>query len=233
MKIMLIEKIRWLYFLLGFNALLYLAYLFLGSEKIIDEIVLYGVFNAFAVSRGMLWLLITSAFTHFFLFHFLLNMFALFQIGFLVEKLYTSQKLFITYIFGAIAGNIFTFALALATNTNISSLGASGAIFALLGLLIGGTFKRNRFGASLPFTKESFYPTLFFAFIISFIPGINWAAHLGGFLIGFILGNLFENSLNSSSKNFDLRLEKWLFRFSFSMFLFSYLFLVFNFLFGV
>ncbi len=226
-------EFRWLQFLIGVNGFIFLAYLFLGSENIIDEVLLYGVFNAFGVQNGMFWLLITSTFAHFDPFHFLLNIIALFQIGLLVEKLYSSKKLFITYIIGGLVGSLFTLLLAVVADTNIASLGASGAVFALLGLLIGGTYKQNRYGVSLPFTKESFYPTLFFALIISFFPGINWAAHLGGFISGFLLGYVFENSMIPVINPRDKMLESRLFLASMFLFAFSYILLIFNIIFEI
>jgi rhomboid protease GluP len=158
-------------------------------------------------------------------------MLALYQIGFLVEQFYNSRKILIVYILGGIVGSIATFVLSRLQGENIASLGASGAIFAMLGLLIGGTFKRQRYGTSLPFTKESFYPTLVFAFLISFLPGINWMAHLGGFVAGVWLGYIFENSLIPFQRTQDVKLEKGLFTVSIGIFVVSYALLVGNLIF--
>ncbi len=226
-------EFRWLIFLLAFNALVFLTYNFIGSAGVEDEVIFYGVFNAVGVARGMYWLLVTSTFVHFDLIHFFLNMIALFQIGILVENLYSSKKLFITYIIGGIVGSLFTYGLALISGTNIASLGASGAVFALLGLLIGGTIKKNRFGLSLPFKRESFYPTLILAGIISFFPGINWAAHLGGFIGGAILGLIYENSLIPVINQKEKNLESVFFTITAFLFCFSYLLLVINLIFGI
>jgi rhomboid protease GluP len=210
---------------------MFTIFVLIGSTGIDDDVLVYGIFNANGVAQGMLWLLTTSTFIHFGIAHFFLNMLALYQIGFLVEQFYNSRKILIVYILGGIVGSIATFALSRLQGENIASLGASGAIFAMLGLLIGGTFKRQRYGASLPFTKESFYPTLVFAFLISFLPGINWMAHLGGFVAGVWLGYIFENSLIPFQRTQDVKLEKGLFTVSIGIFVVSYALLVGNLIF--
>lgn len=224
-------EFRWLIFLIAFNTLIFGIYILLGSTGIDDDVIVYGIFNANGVAQGMLWLLITSTFVHFGIAHFLLNMLALYQIGYLVEQFYNSKKIFIVYILGGVAGSIATFALSRFQGENIASLGASGAIFALLGLLIGGTLKRQRFGVSLPFTKESFYPTLVFALLISFLPGINWMAHLGGFLGGVWLGYIFENSLIPFQRKQDAMVQNLLFTVGIGLFVVSYALLVGNLIF--
>lgn len=226
-------EFRWLYVIAGINVLMFLVFSLLGSKTPADEVLIYGIFNSYLVEKGMFWLLITSNFLHFSLTHFLLNFIALLQIGVLVEKVYTSKKLFIVYMFGGLVSSLFTLLLANLQNEVISSLGASGSIFALLGLLVGGTLKHNRFGYDLPFKKEDFYPTLLLALIISFLPNINWAAHLGGFIIGIIFGFIFQNSLTPGIDSRDKRIERYLLIISVLMLVFSYALLVANLFFEI
>lgn len=231
------DKIKFsaLNFLLGFNILIFVLVILLGGSEITNNeaFILFGAFRSDFVLDGMIWQLITSTFVHFNILHIAFNMLALFQIGKLVEQFYNGKKLFIVYIFGGLAGSFATLAWALLLNENRNSVGASGAIFGLLGLLIGGTLKRNRFEPELPFSKESFYPTLAFAVIISFMPNINWAAHLGGLLTGIAFGYFLKNNAYSFADVEEKNKVNLLFYASVAIFAFSYLFLMLNLLFEI
>lgn len=231
------DKIKFsaLNFLLGLNIAVFIAILIFGGSQITNSeaFLLFGAFRSDFVLDGMIWQLLTSTFVHFGLLHIVFNMMALLQIGRIVEQFYTGKKLFILYVFGGIAGSLATLLWALLMDDNIDSVGASGAIFALLGLLIGGTLKQSRFEPELPFSKESFYPTLAFAIIISFMPNINWAAHLGGLLVGITFGYFLKNNAYSfSDKGEELKINI-LFYSAVGIFAFSYVLLVLNLLFEI
>lgn len=227
-------KSNWLKALIGINSIIYvLAIIAISSNdgiSSLDRILVFGEFFSGAVEEGMIWLLTTSNFLHYDLFHFILNMIALYQIGRLVEIFYGGKKLIGTYILGGLGGSLATLIWASISNEAIASIGASGAIFGLLGLLVGGTFKTNRYSANLPFKKEDFYPTLLLSIAISFLPMINWAAHLGGFLVGLAMGLFFQNTLGPRSQN-DKSAERWIYYSSLLILGFSYIFLVLNLIF--
>ncbi|MCA9381187.1 rhomboid family intramembrane serine protease [Candidatus Dojkabacteria bacterium] len=223
---------NWLYILISFNFFVFFLYGVLGSTGPVDDVLVYGIFNTIAVEHGYLWLLTTANFLHFEVWHIFFNMVALYQIGTFVQEFYSTKKLFITYIVTGVVSSIGTLIFASVSNENITSLGASGAVFGILGLLVGGTLKNNRYGASLPFSMQSFVPTLFLAVIIAFMPGINWVAHLFGFLSGVFLGFILENNLTSITLEKDRKLEKYLFAFTMFIFVISYFLLIANLLTG-
>lgn len=175
---------------------------YIGEVNLIRDFVLLGGFNARVFALGDYWLAVTSTYLHFDLLHFALNMASLYVLGVLVANFYSSKKLFIVYTYAGIAGSILTFVAFLFLSEYENSLGASGAIYGLLGLLVGGTLKKNRFGSELPFNLRSFYPALFSSLVVSFFPNVNIFAHVGGFVTGIIAGFLFKNSMgNQESKN--------------------------------
>ncbi len=88
------------------------------------------------ISSGQnLWTLFTSMFSHFMFFHIFANMFSLFFIGNFLEKLIGKKRLFWIYIFSGLTGGIFFTLSGIIFSNDIPGVGASGAIFGLLGVL--------------------------------------------------------------------------------------------------
>jgi rhomboid protease GluP len=137
------------------------------------------------VRHGEYWRLVASMFLHIGVVHLLLNGWALYQLGSLFELLMGSWQLlavyFVTGIMASLASVVFTHNL---------SAGASGAIFGLLGALISFLLRRRR--TLLPRGKGLLSQLAFWAVInVVFgfsMPGIDNAAHLGGFATGLLLG---------------------------------------------
>ncbi|HEY4572811.1 MAG TPA: rhomboid family intramembrane serine protease, partial [Thermoanaerobaculia bacterium] len=117
----------------------------------------------------------------------LLNGWALFQLGSLLELLMGSPRMLLIYFATGVAGS-----LASATFTQQWSVGASGAIFGLLGALIAFLLRRR--GTLTPQGKSILMQlvgwaaiNVFFGFSTS---GIDNSAHLGGGAAGLLLGFL-------------------------------------------
>ena len=140
-----------------------------------------------AIRAGEYWRLVTSMFLHGGLLHLALNGWALFQLGSLLELLMGSPRMLLVYFMTGIAGS-----LASATFTQAPSVGASGAIFGLLGALIAFLLRRR--GALTPQGKSILMQLVGWAAINVFFgfstPGIDNSAHLGGGAAGLLLGFL-------------------------------------------
>jgi membrane associated rhomboid family serine protease len=131
-----------------------------------------------------IWRLLTSMFIHGDLIHLFSNMFGLFLFGATVEtnRNISKYQYLIIYFISGLIGNLFTLIL---FPLNSISLGASGAIFGLLGvsfIIIATDYRPLLFFAL-------FYTIFFIA--VSFTPGTNYWAHLFGLLGGIIFGYLF------------------------------------------
>ena len=88
------------------------------------------------LSGRSLWTLLTSMFLHANFFHIFANMFSLFFIGNLLEKLIGRKRFFWVYMISGLLGGIaFVLVSLIMGNTSASAVGASGAIFGLLGVL--------------------------------------------------------------------------------------------------
>lgn len=189
-----------LLFLLAVNTVMFFLVLFISSIYGLDGDIfrLIGGMTVTDVYAGNFYQLITSVFLHIQPLHFLLNIYSLFVVGKIVDFFYGGKKLFIVFIFGGIVASLTTYVGGLFTGVDIMSLGASGAIFALVGLLIGGVFKKNRFGFDLPFSISDILPYVLISLALGFIPGsnINNWAHFGGLITGIVFGLLIQSSSN-------------------------------------
>ena len=172
------------YVLLIINILVYLlTSLLSGSFINMNGIVLYNfgaMFNE-AVINGEYYRLITSAFLHGGIFHIAFNMYALYIIGPQLESFLGKVKYLVVYLFSAISGNL----LSMMFTTGLS-VGASGAIFGLLGsLLYFGYHYRVYLGNVM---RSQIIPLIIINLGLGFvISNVDVAAHFGGLLGGLFI----------------------------------------------
>ena len=177
-----IKNARITIFLITFNTLLFLLFSF-GVEDLDYIFYLLVQINSKVVYDLELWRLITSMFMHGDLLHLFSNMFSLLIFGSYIELSFSKYKFVLIYFISGFLGSLFTvFFLPL----NTISLGASGAIFGLIGAVLSMIiFDRNN-----PLIILGLIYAFYFV-ITSFRPGVNYFAHifglLGGFVIGYIL----------------------------------------------
>ena len=167
------------YALIIINVLVFLAmYIFgKGSEDSLT-LLLFGANYPVLVRAGDYYRLITSAFLHAGLLHLIFNNYALYVIGSQLESFLGKAKFLIIYLVSAICGSLMSMLF-----SDGISVGASGAIFGLLGsLLYFGYNYRVYLGTVL---KSQIIPLIILNLVIGFItPGIDNAAHIGGLLGG-------------------------------------------------
>ncbi len=132
------------------------------------------------------WRLIAAMFIHIGMLHLLLNLWALFQLGYVFEMMFGSIRFAVTYFASGLIASI-----ASAYFSHGISAGASGAIFGILGALIFA-IRRSPVWRHQPWTRNLTRQLVGWAalnVIIGFsMPGIDNAAHLGGFAAGLLLG---------------------------------------------
>src|SRR5690349_19688568 len=133
------------YVLIGLNALVWLAILATGGtdSRLLDKLALLpkSAFTQHAdgsvvlvrgVADGAWWQIITSAFTHVQVLHIGFNMLALFFLGPMLENVLGRARFLAVYLVSAVAGSA---AVMLFAAPHSQTLGASGAIFGLMGAL--------------------------------------------------------------------------------------------------
>lgn len=155
----------------------------------------FGANNILLVKNGEIYRLLTCAFLHVGLIHLVVNMYSLRVIGPSVEGLIGKGKFVFIYLISAISASLMSLVF---VDSNIVSVGASGAIFGLMGaLLYFGYHYRLYLNDAI---KTQIIPVILFNLIIGFMmPGIDNGAHIGG-LIGGYLATMAIGVKNKSEK---------------------------------
>lgn len=123
------------------NQLILINLICFVASLILFQIYGESLFNKLALTPSTvlegknLWTLVTSMFLHASFFHLFANMFSLFFIGNFLEKLIGKKRFFWVYIFAGLIGGMFFVASGYIFHSDIPGVGASGAIFGLLGVL--------------------------------------------------------------------------------------------------
>jgi membrane associated rhomboid family serine protease len=131
------------------------------------------------------WTLVTSMFIHANFWHILANM-----IGSYLNRLLGTAKFLIVYFAGGILGGIFY--LLFPPSPYHIAIGASGAIFSLGGVLAVMRPRLRVFVFPIPAPLPLWIAILGVFVIFSFLPNVAWQAHLGGLLLGLVVGYLFR-----------------------------------------
>lgn len=155
----------------------------------------FGANNILLIKNGEIYRLLTCAFLHVGLIHLVVNMYSLRVIGPSVEGLIGKGKFVFIYLISAISASLMSLVF---VDSNIVSVGASGAIFGLMGaLLYFGYHYRLYLNDAI---KTQIIPVILFNLIIGFMmPGIDNGAHIGG-LIGGYLATMAIGIKNKSEK---------------------------------
>jgi rhomboid protease GluP len=175
-------------YLIGINVFIFILMFIFGGISAFNNpriLLIFGAQYGPFVSNGEWIRLITSMFVHGGFTHILLNMFALYYFGNIVEKVYGPYKYFSIFLLTGVVGNILTQILVPST----FSVGASGAIFGLVGLLFGAGFRDDTPTMLRGMTGTALLPIILINVIFGFtVSNINNFAHLGGLAAGFTFG---------------------------------------------
>ena len=173
------------YAIIGATAAVSLTTFFVvGGDQLIDLLAL----DKPAVADGEYWRLLTVTLVHASLLHLLMNMYALWIVGPLAEALYGHATFLAIYLITALGGSIASY-LFFAN----PSVGASGAVFGLFGLVFSATyFHKPALGRQARALTSQIGILIVINLVIGFGIGgfarIDNAAHIGGLLCGAWLG---------------------------------------------
>jgi len=176
------------------NLLCFIVFSFLISSKTISiDSVAIKPSNIFA--GKYLWTFLTSMFMHGGFFHIFANMFSLFFIGSLVEKILGAKRYLWFYLFSGLFASLFFVLMSLfwTADFNAYAVGASGALFGLIGLLVLLTPNLSVYLMFIPIPIKMKYaaPGILIVLWLISIAGnvpIGNTAHLGGLICGLIYG---------------------------------------------
>ena len=177
-----------LFVLIGINILVFFATSIVSnsvfgiSPALRDQIgVSYSTFSS------QPWTIVTAMFAHDGILHIMFNMLALYFYGMYVMALVGEVRFFLVYFIGGLIGNVFF----LLINHTGNAVGASGAIFALGGLLVVLVPRLKVMIFPIPIPLDLWIAIIIIA-LISLSPGVAWEAHLGGLLTGLAAGYIFK-----------------------------------------
>ncbi len=176
------------------NVLIFLSLILGGNNFYNRTLIRFGMYAPY-IRSGEIYRLITSVFLHANIFHLLFNCYALYVIGSQIESFMGKGKYLFIYFLSGISGSL----LSMIFSGNSLSIGASGAIFGLLGsLLYFGYHYRVYLGNVI---KSQIIPLILINLVIGTLSmGIDNFAHIGG-LIGGILSTMAVGVKYKSSKS--------------------------------
>ena len=136
------------------------------------------------------WRMLTSAFMHASVLHLLFNMFSLFIFGPVIEHAVGRARFAALYLLAAFGGSLAVLLLA----PNQAVVGASGAIFGLLGAFF---IIQRRLGGNNTQLLILIGLNVAFGFIV---PNVAWQAHLGGLVVGAAVAAVYTATRDRSQK---------------------------------
>jgi rhomboid protease GluP len=149
-----------------------------------DSILWYlGANNGRAVRSGELYRLLSCLFLHLGWVHLALNMLALRALSAL-EPMLGSRRFLLLYFLSGLGASLSTALL----RPDVLSVGASGAIWGLMGAAFGMRIPTRHVLRARGVPLSAGWHVLVLNLGISFVPGVDLSAHLGGGLVGFLLG---------------------------------------------
>jgi rhomboid protease GluP len=143
-----------------------------------------------ATQDGQWWRLGSALFLHFGLIHIVMNLWALWDGGQLVERIYGHLRFILIYFTSGLFGNLLS--LVVQGNEAVSG-GASGAIFGIYGALLVFIWRERKQLDPREFRWLFWGGSVFTAGSIAlglFVPGIDNSAHIGGLVAGMLVGTL-------------------------------------------
>lgn len=167
--------------LIGLNILVFAAESARGGAASKEVALRFGAQYAPYIKRGEWYRLFSSMFLHFGFLHLLCNMYSLYNLGPSLERFFGMPMFLFLYLGSGLAGNVLTYVMELRSGRYSLSLGASGAVFGLLGAYLVFAVLPGYSGVSL-------YGILRVLAINAVYTisnrSINAMAHLGGFAGG-------------------------------------------------
>ena len=166
----------------------------------LPTLIQWGANSGELTVNGQWWRLLSAGLLHANLAHLLLNMWALWNIGRITERLFGRLRFLSVYLATLVLASLSS----IAWNPSQASVGASGAIFGVLGAFLA-FFLSPRTQVPRTLARQHWLSTGIFVLfnLLSGManPVIDNAAHVGGLLSGFALGWVLARPLQNSARS--------------------------------
>lgn len=160
------------YVLIGLNAVIFLLQWMVGVNEVANN---WGMWPVAIGVGGEWWRLLTAAFLHGSFLHIAFNMYVLYALGPTLERILGHARYLVLYLVAAIGGGVASYAF---SDMRTVSVGASGAIFGLMGAFVVA-------GRRLRYDITQVLILIGINVVIGFVSSsVDWRAHLGGLVTG-------------------------------------------------
>jgi membrane associated rhomboid family serine protease len=136
------------------------------------------------IAAGQYWRLFTSMFLHAGILHIAFNAYALWLFGQMVEREFGHTRMLVIYLVSGFLASVASYAFGPVGTVGV---GASGAIFGIFGAFIAFNYRRRHLAQAAANLRWAMTLILLNAFLAFAFRGIDWRAHVGGFVAGLIL----------------------------------------------
>jgi len=170
-----------------------------GNEVFLNNLALTP---SLILSGGKIWTFLTSMFLHGGFFHLFANMFSLFFVGNFLERIIGRKRFISIYLFSGLIGGLFFVISGMVFSNDVPGVGASGAIFGILGVL----------AVLVPYSKIYLIVGPLIVLILMSIFGnfFSWAYFVGNILILLMIFSLFSWNPNTRKFAIPVELPMWL-----------------------
>ncbi|UZQ49748.1 rhomboid family intramembrane serine protease [Clostridium kluyveri] len=185
-----IKEVVVTYVIIALNVLVYIVTSYLSGsimDSNLNVLVFMGAKVNFLIAKGQYYRLFTCMFLHAGIVHLGVNMYSLYMMGTFIEKVYGKFKYIIIYIISGLFSSIFSYMF-----SSSISVGASGAIFGLLGASLVFALKMKHSVA------REFIMNIMAIIVMNLIIGFSVAnvdnfGHIGGLIGGIIITYVLSN----------------------------------------
>jgi membrane associated rhomboid family serine protease len=142
-----------------------------------------------AIADGQFWRLFTAIFLHAGLLHLAFNAYALWLFGRQVETAYGRTWMLLIYVVSGFLASVASYAFG---PIQALGVGASGAIFGIFGAFIAYNYRRRHLALAAANLRMAMTLILLNLLLAFGFARIDWRAHLGGLIAGFLAGYVAE-----------------------------------------
>ena len=185
--------------LIALNVLVFLVMVVRGvspMEPTIADLLAWGANYGPRTTGGQPWRLLTATFLHIGLLHLAMNMYVLWSVGRIVERMLGNAGFLVLYLAAGLSGSV----ASVLWSPYVVSAGASGAVFGVYGALLGFLVRERNSVPREALQSLQRSALVFLGYNLLFglsVKGIDMAAHLGGLAGGFLGGLVLAHPLDS------------------------------------
>jgi rhomboid protease GluP len=186
--------------LLALNTIMFFVVLFNGGFSPESLTKNGGLLPSLVTENNEYYRLLVSMFLHGGLFHFLMNSYFLYYLGSFTEKLLGSTRYAIIYMISGLGASV---AVWLFSDPNIVTIGASGALYGIMGGLLILTFIKPNWFSPYGIRSIRMISIINIVFTLTLSAAVSVQGHLGGLISGIILTYLFIPDVPFSKQRYQ------------------------------